>query len=126
MASSSQTLQILPQTSLKISSDRSWQYLTLLCQFMSKFTLCCYDKHHDNEQIREKLVDFILQFTVHYEGESRQELQAETWSQELKNRGGMLLTNLLPLVYTTQDHVSRDGTLHSGMGPPTSSIKTVS
>lgn len=47
-----------------------------------------------------------------------------------RDRGGMLLAGLFPMayptyflyIYKTKDHLPRDGTLPSGLGPPTSLI----
>jgi len=55
-------------------------------------------KHHDQKQLREEWVYFILLHMVHHPGESGQELKAGTWSQDLFRDHGTLLNDFLPLV----------------------------
>jgi hypothetical protein len=90
--------------------------LSLLC--------CCCDKHHGQKQKdRVKGLFYLTGYSSH-DGESRQEITAETWRWKAKlNTGGVVLTGLLRLLsYTFQDHLPKGGTTHSVLGPFTSII----
>lgn len=75
---------------------------------------------------------FSLHVTVHFWSKPgqqlKQELRGRNWS---RNDVWMLFNSLLtgshsaPFVYTACIHLLRDGTTHSGLGPPTSAIKRV-
>jgi hypothetical protein len=83
-----------------------------------------HDQKHEEER-----VNFILGLVVQYPGKLRQELKAGTWRPELKQRSRvniaywLVLHGLMyQLPYRTQDHLSRDGTTHSGLSLATSIV----
>jgi hypothetical protein len=66
------------------------------------------------------LFGFHFHITVHHQKKSRQESGGQNWS---RNHRRMLLTGLLNLhSYTTQDHLPRNGIVHSELDTPPSII----
>lgn len=79
-------------------------------------------KYHDSKQFGDERVYFLLLLIVHHREKSEQELKAETRKQKpwrncyfLASPHGWLN---LPF-HTTQDYLSKCGTTHSRLGPPT-------
>lgn len=44
----------------------------------SQFAFCCWDKHHDQKQLREEKIYFSLQVIAHYGGRGGQDLEVGT------------------------------------------------
>jgi hypothetical protein len=90
-------------------------------------------KHHDQKASWEgnDLFGLHSHITVHLLRESGQELkQVRSWRKELmqtpwKDAAYSLVPCSLPSLLScrTQDHQPRDGTAHSGLGPPPSITK---
>ena len=86
-----------------------------------QFILCVNLVGHDPDMSPKVILDVSVRMFVSVSG------QAETWRQGLMQRpwkgatGWLVLHGLLSLLsYAQQGHVTRGGTTHSALGPPTS------
>lgn len=91
----------------------------------SRFAFYCNHRYHDKTQLEEKgLLD--LEVKVHDLGKPGQKLKAGSWMQKWKQRPWRSTTYWFAfhdlLSSTSQDHLPRGITAHSGLAPPTSII----
>ena len=91
---------------------------------------CCHQIPWPKKQVGEEracLAYTSIQLLIIEGSQNRILKRAETQRQD-RSHGRMLLIGLLAhsffnlLSYRTQDHLPRDGTIHSGLGPPHQSL----
>lgn len=79
----------------------------------------CYDKHSDQNRLGEGM-GLLDRVTVRRRWKPGQELKAETWRQELRQRPPRDAASWFGAgSYSAQDSLPGHGSVHNGLGPPT-------